>query len=33
MPTIPAWSSAIQHLRAGQSIKIINTSGGQVIDT
>jgi uncharacterized protein YcgI (DUF1989 family) len=33
MPTIPARSSAIQHLRAGQSIKIINTSGGQVIDT
>lgn len=33
MPTIPARSFAIQRLRVGQSIKIINTSGGQVIDT
>lgn len=33
MPTIPARAFAIQALRVGQSIKVINTSGGQVIDT
>jgi uncharacterized protein len=33
MPTIPARSFATQRLQAGQSIKITNTSGGQVIDT
>lgn len=33
MPTIPARSSVSQFLRTGQSIKIINTSGGQVLDT
>ena len=33
MPTIPARSFAVQALQAGQSIKIVNTSGGQVIDT
>ncbi|KAF3798143.1 hypothetical protein GCG54_00010489 [Colletotrichum gloeosporioides] len=33
MPTIPARSFAIQHLQAGQAIKIVNTTGGQVIDT
>lgn len=33
MPTIPARSFAAQRLQAGQSIKVINTSGGQVIDT
>ncbi|RAH62158.1 hypothetical protein BO85DRAFT_445582 [Aspergillus piperis CBS 112811] len=33
MPTIPARSFAFQRLHPGQSIKIINTSGSQVIDT
>ncbi|KAI3011516.1 hypothetical protein CBS147346_1075 [Aspergillus niger] len=33
MPTIPARRSAHQRLHVGQSIKIINTSGSQVIDT
>ncbi|KAJ5326648.1 hypothetical protein MYU51_001923 [Penicillium brevicompactum] len=33
MPIIPARRFATQRLHAGQSIKIINSSGGQVIDT
>jgi len=33
MPTVPARSFATQRLEVGQSIKIVNTSGGQVIDT
>lgn len=33
MPLIPARSFASQLLRAGQSIKVVNTGGGQVIDT
>ncbi|KAI2681222.1 hypothetical protein DTO013E5_7824 [Penicillium roqueforti] len=33
MPTIPARRFAMQRLNVGQSIKIIDSSGGQVIDT
>ncbi|KAL3432902.1 hypothetical protein BDV09DRAFT_173109 [Aspergillus tetrazonus] len=33
MPTIPARRFAVQRLHIGQSIKVINSSGGQVIDT
>lgn len=33
MPTIPGRSFAAQRLAAGQCIKVINTKGGQVIDT
>lgn len=33
MPIIPARRFATQRLHAGQSIKVINSSGGQVIDT
>lgn len=33
MPTIPARSFAAQRLQVGQSLKVTNTSGGQVIDT
>ena len=33
MPVIPARRFATQRLRVGQSIKITNSSGGQVIDT
>lgn len=33
MPIIPARSYASQRLQVGQLLKIINTSGGQVIDT
>ena len=33
MLTIPARSFAVQRLKIGQSIKIINTGGGRVIDT
>lgn len=33
MPTIPARSFAVAPLKAGQSIKVTNTSGSQVIDT
>lgn len=33
MPLIPARSFAMQRLKTGESIKIANTSGGQVIDT
>lgn len=33
MPTIPARRFAMQRLHAGQSIKVIDSSGGQVIDT
>lgn len=33
MPTIPARSFATQRLHVGQSIKVINTRGTQVIDT
>ncbi|RAH76250.1 hypothetical protein BO86DRAFT_393585 [Aspergillus japonicus CBS 114.51] len=32
MPTVPARSFATQRLRFGQSIKVINSSGGQVVD-
>lgn len=33
MPTIPARRFAMQRLQVGQLIKVINSSGGQVIDT
>lgn len=33
MPTIPARSFATQHLHMGQSLKILNTYGNQVVDT
>lgn len=33
MRTIPARSFAAQRLQAGQSLKVINTEGGQVVDT
>lgn len=33
MPIIPARRFAIQRLRVGQSIKVIDSAGGQVIDT
>jgi uncharacterized protein len=33
MPTIPARRFAIQRLHVGQSIKVIDSNGGQVIDT
>lgn len=32
MPVVPARSYAIQRLHVGQSIKVINSSGGQVVD-
>lgn len=32
MPSIPARSFATQRLRTGESIRVVNTSGGQVID-
>ncbi|KAJ5467312.1 hypothetical protein N7475_005064 [Penicillium sp. IBT 31633x] len=32
MPTVPARGFAIQQLSRGQSIKVINSSGGQVVD-
>ncbi|KAL2866219.1 uncharacterized protein BJX67DRAFT_355988 [Aspergillus lucknowensis] len=33
MPTIPARRFAVQRLHIGQSIKVIDSTGGQVIDT
>lgn len=33
MPAIPARSFAAQRLHAGQSLKVTNTGGGQVVDT